>query len=312
MEKVMEKVYKGTIPSPVTGKICEGELVEIIKISPNLYLRKTDYNERGQCNSAFIVWAHGVCIVDPSTMEAAQEMLGEIELLIKKPVRNVFLTHNHDDHVDGMPVFYQMPVTIYCSYKCVRDISAKNDGPSVVVGVKGSLDLAFGDVKVELRTLEEVTHSPSDMLIRLPNDGVVCTGDFAGDHRILYFSQANPKNWISNLYELAHGDDKFILPGHGSIYPAEMILETAQYLEVLQKAAIECIDLYLGTQDGLTDVDYDKLDAFLMQYLERNGEKAAIIRKHAEGDAQRELRMMVRKYAALEPWGDGIRLIRNM
>ncbi len=293
-------------------KVYEKNVVEIFKISSNLYLRKSDYNRRGQCNSAFIVWDDGVCIVDPSTMEAAQEMLDEIALLIKKPIRSVILTHNHGDHVEGMPMFYPMPINIYCSHRCERELAANNTGPAVVAGVRGSLDLQFGTVKVELRPIEEVTHSPTDMLVRLPDEGVVCTGDFAGDNRILYFSEAHPQNWIANLYQLARGSDKYILPGHGDLYPATKILETAQHLALLREAAIECIDRYLGMQNGLTDVNYDTLDTLLMQYLQEKGEKALKIVECVGDEALRELRQVVRKYAILEPRNDGIYFLRKI
>jgi glyoxylase-like metal-dependent hydrolase (beta-lactamase superfamily II) len=152
-----------------------GNMVEIYRVSPRVYFRKATL-DRGQCNSAFFVGDDGVCIVDPSTHEAAAEMLEEIELLFHKPLRAVFLTHDHADHVVGMPVYLEKPITIYCSHRCAQTLVPASS-PAIVVGVRGRVHFHMNGLQAELFTMEDTLHSPWDMLVRFPEEGVLCTGD---------------------------------------------------------------------------------------------------------------------------------------
>lgn len=274
-------------------RVYEGNLVEVFRISPRLYFRKANLAERGQCNSAFIVGDTCVGIVDPSTPEAAREMLDEIRLLFNKPLGYVFLTHNHDDHADGMPVFFDLPVTVFCSHKCAPDLAAINNGPAVISGVWNRLDFLIDGYMVELQTIEDVAHSPWDMLVRLPDDGVVCTGDLVVDYRDIYFHYANPERWVAALRGLAKGRDEHILPGHGDIFPAEMTGSVADYIETLLRAAQQCIDDNF-TGHRLYDISYERLNELVDAYLLKDSPLAQEIKQKGGSDAQRELRMVVR------------------
>ncbi|MDR0916886.1 MAG: MBL fold metallo-hydrolase, partial [Oscillospiraceae bacterium] len=132
-----------------------GNMVEIFKISPRLYFRRANLLIRHQCNSYFLVGDSGVGVVDPSTTEAAEEILAEIALLFNKPLRYVFLTHNHTDHAEGVSVWFKLPVTIFCSHKCAADVGAINDGVAAVAGVRGSLTFLLDGCRVELVALDD-------------------------------------------------------------------------------------------------------------------------------------------------------------
>ncbi|MDR0839146.1 MAG: MBL fold metallo-hydrolase, partial [Oscillospiraceae bacterium] len=215
----MESVYKGN-------------LVEIFKISPRLYFRRGNLLERMQCNSYYVVGDSGVGVVDVATPESAREMLEEIELLFKKPLRYIFITHNHEDHSSGLPEYVNLPVTIFCSHKCAYDI-AKLGGSAAIVGVHGPLMFLLDGYRVDLRALDDIAHSPWDMLVRIPEERAVCTGDLVVEYQTLFFHYANPERWIANLRELARGSDEFVLPGHGGVYPAAYISDVADFLELL-------------------------------------------------------------------------------
>ncbi|MDR0916045.1 MAG: MBL fold metallo-hydrolase [Oscillospiraceae bacterium] len=273
-----------------------GNMVEIFKLSQRLYFRRANLPLRQQGNSVFIVGESGVAIVDPSTVEAAEEMLAEIALLFGKPLRYVFLTHNHPDHAEGLPVFFKLPVTVFCSHKCAEEIGRINDGAAAIAGVRGSLSFLLDGYRVELVALDDAAHSPWDMLVRLPEERAVCTGDLVVEFESLFFHYANPERWVANLRELALGRDEYVLPGHGGVYPATMITDVADFLETLIFAARECIDRFMPVLGPFTarDPDYATLDRYVAEYLAEDTPTTRELREKARGDAQRELRMMVR------------------
>jgi glyoxylase-like metal-dependent hydrolase (beta-lactamase superfamily II) len=134
------------------------------------------------------------------------------------------------------------------------------------------------------------------MLVRFPDDRAVCTGDIVVEFETLFFHYAYPERWVSVLRELARGRDEYVLPGHGGVYPASMITDVADFLETLIRAAHECIDRFMPVLGPFTarDPDYATLDRYVAEYLAEDTPTTREIHARALGDAQRELRMVVR------------------
>ena len=242
----------------------------------------------------YIVGNDSVGVIDTGTVECSNEMLDEVERLFKKPLRYAILTHNHADHANGLPVFLDMPVTLYCSHKCVAGFAAR--GPrALITGVKGSLLLSLDGMDIELFTLEDVCHSPWDMFVRFKNDGLLASGDTVNDPGMLYFHHANPERWSAGLREIARGGDKLLLRGHGDIVPLAFAGEIADFLDLL-------MDVAAGIVRGefpsgmLRDIAFEELDGHVRRYLASGTPQAREIREKAgERDAARVLRAALRQ-----------------
>jgi glyoxylase-like metal-dependent hydrolase (beta-lactamase superfamily II) len=216
-------------------------MVKIYRISPKVYFRKADLATRGQCNSVFIDGGGCIALVDPSTVDAAKEIKEEVRLLFERPVAYIFLTHSHYDHAIGLPEFFDERVTTFCSHRCMEDILLKGQS-AVVVGVRGKTYVSLDGMTIELITLEDTAHSCSDMLVRISDGKMLCTGDFVVDHQNMFFHDANPERWLANLREFESMSDKYILPGHGDVFPYSSIEDMANYLDTLIQAAKQCIN----------------------------------------------------------------------
>jgi glyoxylase-like metal-dependent hydrolase (beta-lactamase superfamily II) len=268
-----------------------GDHVEIYRLSPQLYFRKASLFDRGQCNSAFIVGDHGIALVDPSQEPAIKEMQEEIKQLFNKPLRYVFLTHEHGDHSLGMPVVLAQPLTIFCSHRLVDHYAAQASG-AVLVGVRGTTKLTMDGIKIELISIEDVAHSSSDMLIRIPQEKVVCAGDFIVDLPMMYFHDAHPVRWAVNLREFQDLPDQYVIPGHGDLFPISCFKTTADFLDTLTGAAGKILEP--ETPRTLKDIDDTEMNRIVSSYLEADSPEARIIKEKAGDQAQRELRMVLR------------------
>ncbi|HEY5466247.1 MAG TPA: MBL fold metallo-hydrolase, partial [Clostridia bacterium] len=145
-------------------RIYEKNLVEIFRVTPNVFFRKGNLRIRHQCNGAFLVSGDTVAAVDVPSMEAAQEMMDESAELFGLPIRYVFLTHGDADHVEGLPLFLDQPVTVFCSHRLIGQIAPEGTShKAVFAGVDGVLGLRIGALDVELSTIQGTAHSPRDM-----------------------------------------------------------------------------------------------------------------------------------------------------
>ena len=277
----------------LTEPVYEKNFVQIFKVTPHLYFRKADLMTRGQCNGAYFFSDGVVGVVDVPTREGAREIVEESQLLFDQPVSVIFITHGHDDHVDGLPAFLDRPVTIFCAQRLVDRIPA-GEGPqrATVVGVRDRTRVRMAGMQVECLALEGTVHSPWDMLIRVPQAELVCTGDTVVDLSLLHFHSANVDNWIATLRSLSAESGALILPGHGEIYPWSMVADTADFIETLRAAGTLCLSRLSAGE--ITRISEDRINEIVSAYLSGDSPEAMRIHARAGVGAVRELRMVLR------------------
>jgi glyoxylase-like metal-dependent hydrolase (beta-lactamase superfamily II) len=288
-----------------TKPVYTGNLVEIFAVTPRLYFRKADLMTRGQCNGAFLVGGSGagsgagtgvVGVVDVPTMEGAHEIMEESQRLFGQPVKFIFITHGHDDHLEGLPLFLDQDVTIFCPERLV-DRVARADGPvsaprAVVVGVRERTRVSLAGLEVECRVMDGTAHSASDMVVRVPEAGCVCTGDTVVDFSLLHFHHADVENWVTSLRSLASLPDQKVLPGHGGIYPFSKVSECADFIETLLRAAQRCLSAL--TREEIVAISESHINEIVSAFFQGSDPDAATIRELAGVGATRELRMVLR------------------
>lgn len=101
---------------------------------------------------------------------------------------------------------------------------------------EGRLTLTVGDKTVELVQVGPA-HTKGDVLVYLPKERIVFTGDilFIGMHPIVW--EGPVSNWIAACDRLLELDADVVVPGHGPVTNKAGVRETKAYWEYLVEAA---------------------------------------------------------------------------
>jgi len=192
-------------------------------------------NEGYMVNSVLIVGDNGAVVVDTGFTHAIGEHLrAVIEGITDKPVTHVINTHHHGDHHLGNTAFPE------------AEIISSDKGRELIIGteaewislVEGLTQMRFPDTRVvpatrtipgERRT--EVTlagvdlvlwvplgsHTPGDLMVVLPEDRVLITGDILVHGMMPNFRDAHVESWVQTLEEIGEAEVDVIVPGHGAL-----------------------------------------------------------------------------------------------
>ena len=197
----------------------------------------------------------GLVIDTRTTSGHAQELIADIARLTPFPVRLVVDTHWHADHVFGNHDF--RPATIWGHERCrsrliengeeqrasllsvfpdlADDVaSLVIDPPERTFAETAALDV--GGRAVELSYLGR-GHTDADIVIVVPDVGVLFAGDLLENDAVPYFGDGYPIEWpatVERLLGLVAGP---VVPGHGSIGDRAFVERQLGELEAVVAAA---------------------------------------------------------------------------
>jgi glyoxylase-like metal-dependent hydrolase (beta-lactamase superfamily II) len=120
----------------------------------------------------------------------------------------------------------------------------------------GSLSLAVGNKTVELLEVGPA-HTPGDLIVHVPQDRTVFTGDiiFVKGHPIVW---AGPiSNWITACEKILSWDVETIVPGHGAITDKNGVRALKHYLEYIYAEARKRYDAGMSDEDAANDIAMD-------------------------------------------------------
>lgn len=210
-------------------------------------------------NSAFVVTDDGVVVIDALGSPAlAAELLTEIRRVTTQPLRHVVVTHYHADHVYGLQVLKAAGATVLAhpagkeylrSEAAQLRLAASRKELAPWIDDKTRLVPADRWLEAEDTTLRVGSfsflirhagpaHTPEDLVVYLPERGVLFAGDLVFRGRIPFVGQADSQQWIASLARLIEFHPSLVVPGHGPVSREALAdLElTRDYLVFLRKA----------------------------------------------------------------------------
>jgi glyoxylase-like metal-dependent hydrolase (beta-lactamase superfamily II) len=124
-----------------------------------------------------------------------------------------------------------------------------------------SLDLRVGDKDVRLVDVGPA-HTSSDVLVYVPEDKLVYTGDimFHQGHIVIWSGPIT--NWIRACDLILSWDVETIVPGHGPIASRDDVRGFREYLQYLHDESRARFDAGMSFQEAAFDIRFGRFDQF--------------------------------------------------
>jgi cyclase len=224
-------------------------------VVPGVWFREGDM-DLGHCNNIIIEMKDYLIVVDANFPSGARAALADAKRISTKPVKYVFDTHHHGDHLYGNVIWTQAGATTL-AFKGVADElkrlepgrwqeeaknrkdiqETKQDAPEPP---KQDINetmyvLNDGSRKVEFRHFGWA-HTRGDGFVYLPKEQVIATGDAVVNGPYNATMDANIGNWPTVIHSADKLKIKYVLPGHGLPGCREVMAGQAQFMTELHKA----------------------------------------------------------------------------
>lgn len=194
-----------------------------------MHLRDGVYWTQGGAgaNTGFIVGTNGVIVIDAKmTADSAKEMLADIAKVTPKPVTTVILTHSDADHVNGLAGFPK-GLTIIAQANCKKEMeeseSSNRPAPADYMPtrtVNRHEAMTIDGVRMELLHWAPA-HTSGDLVIYLPQEGIVFTGDIVVEqvpYAIIHLNKhGSSMGWVETMKGVLALKANAFVPGHGNL-----------------------------------------------------------------------------------------------
>lgn len=239
-------------------------------------------NQNFISNAGFIVTSDSVVVVDALGAPAlAERLLEAIATVTDKPVRTVILTHYHADHIYGLQVLKAAGAHIIADaagreYLYAHAAEGRLEASRVELApwinqdtriveadewISGRQERTFGGVKLQLLPAGPA-HTPEDLAVFVPSDGVLYSGDVVFANRIPYVGEADSRSWLDSLERLRGLNARVIVPGHGNASrdPQKDIDTTSRYLKYLRDSMRQAAEDLTPFEEAYAATDWSEFE----------------------------------------------------
>jgi cyclase len=224
--------------------------VKVQKINDRVYamLGPTDppnkENHGYMNNNLVIIGDKGVILVDAGSHKAVAKHIDKaIKTVTTKPITHVLITHHHPDHHLGLEYFEgaQAISTDFCAKQTQETgrgmvaFMSRNTGvylndakpvvPQITIPSRSRKAMEIDGVKLELISTN-TAHTDGDMMVWLPDDGVLASGDVLVSTINPNFRDGNLHKWIGVLDDdILKLPFQTVMPGHGPLMQRQDVAE---------------------------------------------------------------------------------------
>jgi cyclase len=232
------------------GEAQPNSFSEVVK---GVWFREGDLS-LGHCNNTVIEMKDGLVVIDANFPSGARAVMADIKKVSSKPVKYVFDTHHHGDHLYGNAVWTKIGAVTF-AYQGVADELKRyepsrwksTDRPDVkelnlptAEPPKQTFSKSPYVIEDNTRRIEfhffGWAHTRGDGFAYLPKEKILCTGDAAVNGPYNFVADGNVGNWPSVVAAAEKREILFVMPGHGPRGGVEILKGQKLFFEELLAA----------------------------------------------------------------------------
>ena len=244
-------------------------------------------NEGFNSNAGFVVTEEGVVVIDAlGTPALGDALLKAIRKVTSRPVKRVIVTHYHADHFYGLEPLKKAGADVWAHRAALEylddpdaqrrlqqravDLFPWVDDKTPLVRadlwLDGDTSFRLGGIRFDIHHLGPA-HSPEDVIVVVPSEGVVFIGDILFAGRIPFVGNADSKRWLERIDQLLALKPRLMVTGHGEVSrdPAKDLALTKSYLLHLRKVMGKAVEDFVPFDEAYAKADwsaFQKVPAF--------------------------------------------------
>ena len=257
-----------------------------IKVTPRVFYVQglpgvaSTANKGFNSNAGFVVTDEGVVVVDAlGTVALGEALVKAIRKVTDKPIRRVIVTHYHADHFYGLGPLKDAGAEIW-AHVAGREYLAGDEGarrleqrardlfPFVEPGMKlvgpdrwleRDEGFTLGGVRFDVHHLGPA-HSPEDLIVVVPGEGVLFSGDILFAGRIPFVGEADSRQWLARIERLLAMKPVLMVTGHGPVSrdPGKDLALTRDYLVFLRSAMGKAVEDLVSFDEAYARTDWSR------------------------------------------------------
>ena len=235
-------------------------------------------NEGFNSNAGFVVTQEGVVVVDAlGTPALGAALLKAIRGVTDKPVKRVVVTHYHADHFYGLKPLKDAGADVWAHRDALayleggeaerrleqrsRDLFPWVDETTKIVRADRWLDadttFNLGGIRFDIHHLGPA-HSPEDVIVVVPQEGVIFSGDILFAGRIPFVGEADSRRWLERIDQLVALKPRIMITGHGELSrdPAKDLVLTRDYLLHLRAVMGKAVEGFVPFEEAYAKADW--------------------------------------------------------
>jgi glyoxylase-like metal-dependent hydrolase (beta-lactamase superfamily II) len=231
-------------------------------------------------NAAFVVTDAGVVVVDAlGTPALGQALLSVIRHVTAQPVKRVIVTHYHADHFYGLKALKDAGADVW-AHRAAQEYLDGGEGQRRLAQRANDLfpwvaaDMALvradrwldhdetftlGGVRFDVAYMGPA-HSPEDLIVSVPSEGVVFSGDILYGGRIPFVGEADSKRWLETTAKLLALKPRLLVPGHGAVSrdPTRDLSLTREYITYLREQMGRAVEDFTPFEEAYAKTDWGR------------------------------------------------------
>lgn len=259
---------------------------EPIRVTPRVYYVQgqpgaaSSANEGFNSNAGFVVTGEGIVVVDAlGTPALGAALVKAIRAVSGAPIKRVVVTHYHADHFYGLSALREAGADVWAhgaareyfesgeaarrQEQRARDLFPWVDEKTMLVRpdrwLDGDTRFTLGGVDFEVLHMGPA-HSAEDLIVVLPGEGVIFSGDILFAGRIPFVGEADSRQWLAKIERLLALKPRLMVTGHGqaSTDPSRDLALTRDYLVFLRGAMGKAVEDFVPFDEAYAKTDWGR------------------------------------------------------